>query len=137
MLAPRRLRPEERHELYFGINERNQVILIEPRDPRFDILGNRDLLKWGQRVLAAEELIATPDTPRKADYERIAREDRKAILDALRRGGLISTTTSTGQNWIVASSNGTTVNVTANSASLATGVYTGTVTACRELPRFR
>jgi hypothetical protein len=36
VLAPRRLRPEERHELYFGINERNQVILVEPRDPRFD-----------------------------------------------------------------------------------------------------
>lgn len=89
VLAPRRLHAEERHELYFGVSERNQVILVEPRDPRFDILGNRDLLKWGQRVLAAEELIATPDTPRKADYERIAREDRKAILDALRRGGLI------------------------------------------------
>jgi hypothetical protein len=89
VLAPRRLRPEERHELYFGISERNQLILLEPRDPRFDILGNRDLVKWGQRVLAAEELIATPETPRKADYERIAREDRKAILDALRRGGLI------------------------------------------------
>lgn len=89
VLAPRRLRPEERHELYFGLNERNQVILIEPRDPRFDALGNRDLIKWAQRVLAAEELIVTTqETPRKADYERIAREDRKAILDALRRGGL-------------------------------------------------
>jgi hypothetical protein len=89
VLAPRRLRPEERHELYFGLNERNQVILLEPRDARFDASGNRDLIKWGQRVLAAEELIVTTqETPRKADYERIAREDRKLILDELRRGGL-------------------------------------------------
>jgi len=90
VLGPRRLRPEERHELYFGLSERNQVILIEPRDPRFDALANRDVIKWGQRVLAADELTATTqEAPRRAEYERIAREDRKAILDALRRGGLI------------------------------------------------
>ncbi len=45
----------------------------------------------------------------------------------------ISTATSTNQNWLVASSNGTTVNVTANTASLATGVYTGTVTVSTTL----
>jgi len=90
VLAPRRLTPEDRHALYFGLNERNQVILLEPRDPGFDALNNRDLIKWAQRVLAAEELLATTqEAARKAEYERIAREDRNSILTNLRRGGLV------------------------------------------------
>jgi uncharacterized protein (TIGR03437 family) len=40
----------------------------------------------------------------------------------------ISTSTTTSQNWLVASSQGSSVSVTANTANLATGTYSGTVT---------
>ena len=89
VLAPRRLKLDERHLLYHGLSEQNQVILLEPRDAQFHALTNRDLLKWAKRVIAADELAATTrEAERKADYERIGREDRKNILDQLRRAGL-------------------------------------------------
>jgi uncharacterized protein (TIGR03437 family) len=40
----------------------------------------------------------------------------------------VSSVTTTGQNWLIASSLGTTVNVSANTSILAAGTYTGTVT---------
>ncbi|OGG52290.1 MAG: hypothetical protein A3F84_28950 [Candidatus Handelsmanbacteria bacterium RIFCSPLOWO2_12_FULL_64_10] len=90
VLSPRRLNAEERHLLYHGLDERNQVILLEPRDPQFDALANRDLLKWAQRALAAEDLKPTAqDASRKEEYDRIGRDDRKNISDALKRAGLV------------------------------------------------
>jgi hypothetical protein len=90
VLSPRRLTAEERHLLYHGLSERNQVVLLEPKDPKSDALNSRDLIKWGQRALAAAELEPTThEAPRIAEYQRIAREDKKNILDALRRAGLV------------------------------------------------
>ncbi len=89
VISPRRLSREERHLLYNGLSERNQVILLEPKDPQFNALSNKDLTKWAQRALAADELAKTPDAARRAEYERIAREERRYILDALRRAGLL------------------------------------------------
>ncbi|MBI2504357.1 MAG: hypothetical protein HYW07_14125 [Candidatus Latescibacteria bacterium] len=90
VLSPRRLKPEERHLLYYGPEERNQIILLEPKDAGFDILSHRDLIKWAQRNLAASELLGnSQDAARKAEYERLAREDHKNILETLRRAGLI------------------------------------------------
>jgi len=34
VISPRRLSPEEIHQLYFGLRRRNTVMLIEPRDER-------------------------------------------------------------------------------------------------------
>jgi len=89
VLSPRRLSNDLRHLLYFGVSERNQVILLEPRDAKFDALSNRDLIKWAQRVLAATELATTPEASRRDEYERIASTERKYIFEALRRAGLI------------------------------------------------
>lgn len=90
VLSPRRLSAAERHALYHGLSERNQVILLEPKDPKFDALRNRDLTKWAQRALAAEDLTATTqEAPRRAEYERIGREDKENILKTLRRAGLV------------------------------------------------
>ncbi|GFP27623.1 hypothetical protein HKBW3S43_01270 [Candidatus Hakubella thermalkaliphila] len=90
VLAPRRLSQEERHELYHGIPMRNQVILLEPRDPKFNLDTHRDLLKWAQRQVAAQELAGTTrDSGRRADYERIAREDKGHCIDAIKRAGLL------------------------------------------------
>ncbi len=90
ILAPRRLKPNERHDLYFGIEARNQVILLEPKDSTFDLLKNPDLLKWACRQLAARELENfTSDADRKASYQRIFKEDRKYCIDAIKKAGLI------------------------------------------------
>lgn len=90
VLSPRHLKAEDRHLLYHGLDERNQVILLEPKDPKFDALSNRDLIKWAQRALAAEDLKSTTqEASRRDEYDRIGREDRRHIADALKRAALI------------------------------------------------
>jgi hypothetical protein len=90
VLAPRRLTSRERHDLYFGVSLRNQVVLLEPKDATFDLHRNADLLKWAQRILAAQDLTSTArETSRKQEYDRIGRDDRKHVLEALRRAGLV------------------------------------------------
>lgn len=89
VIAPRRLKPEERHALYFGLTLRNQVVLVEPRDGNFDLDAHPDLKKWASRKLAAKQLVnLTSDTKRKADYERIASTDQSEIVTAIKRAGL-------------------------------------------------
>ncbi len=92
VLCPRQLRPEERHDLYHGLSVRNQVLLLEPRTGDFSLDANADLVKWAQRCLAAKELRdqaeRSGDTGRRDEYDRIGREDRKHITDAIRRAGL-------------------------------------------------
>jgi len=91
-LAPRQLKPEERHDLYHGLSQRNQVLLLEPQARDFNLDQNADLIKWGQRCLAAEELRdqadRARDNPRRDEYDRIGREDRRHITEAIRRAGL-------------------------------------------------
>lgn len=90
VLAPRRLKAEERHRLYHGLSLRNQVILLEPREATFNLDVNTDLLKWAKRHLAAQGLaVSAPDAERRSQYERISREDKKNVVDAIRRAGLI------------------------------------------------
>ena len=90
ILSPRRLKPEERHSLYFGIDVRNQVILLEPKDPSFDLSKNPDLLKWACRQIAAQSLEGlAKDADRKVSYQRIMKEDRKNCIEAIRKAGLI------------------------------------------------
>lgn len=89
VLAPRRLTLQERHDLYFGVSLRNQVVLLEPKDATFDLHRNPDLLKWAQRILAAQDLMPAADTSRRQEYERIAREDRRYVVEALRRAGMV------------------------------------------------
>jgi hypothetical protein len=90
VLAPRRVTGQERHDVFYGLTARNQVILLEPREDSFDLVNSPDLLKWAQRVLAAQELAATADdAERRATYESIAREDKANIVQAIRRAGLV------------------------------------------------
>jgi hypothetical protein len=88
-LSPRKLHQKERHALFYGISMRNQVILLEPKDAKFNLDTHRDLLKWAQRQLAAQELAGTTrDSGRRSDYERIVREDKSHCVDVIRRAGL-------------------------------------------------
>ncbi|HNQ22499.1 MAG TPA: Ig-like domain-containing protein [Phycisphaerae bacterium] len=92
VLAPRLLAPDERHDLYHGLSVRNQVLLLEPRARDFNLEQNADLSKWAQRCLAAKELRdqaeRAGDNARRDEYDRIGREDRRYITDAIRRAGL-------------------------------------------------
>ena len=89
LLAPRRLQQSERHDLLFGLSNRNQVMILEPRVSTFDADSNEDLLKWGKRMLAGGELAkSAPDAERRSHYEGIARDDKKNVADAIRRAGL-------------------------------------------------
>jgi hypothetical protein len=90
VLAPRRLSAEERHLLFHGVANRNQVILFEPRDASFNLDQNPDLIKWAQREIAARNLAgSTDDAHRRTEYERIGKGDRKNCIDAIRRAGLV------------------------------------------------
>lgn len=90
VLAPRRLKPEERHALFHGLEFRNQVLLLEPRDREFDLDRNADLLHWAKRQMAADALLpSTEQSDLRETYERIKRADRKYCVDAIRRAGLV------------------------------------------------
>ena len=92
VLAPRRLSNPERHALYRGAEQRNQIILLEPRDDGASHMTNRDLLASANRYAAATALSATAKSAERKDrYEKIANRERKATLDALKEGGLVYT----------------------------------------------
>ena len=89
VLAPRRLTPEERHDLYFGMANRNLIILLEPRNKEFNALDNRDIIKWAQRYIAGNELQNSVSTvERKRQFERLSREDKDYILRAFKNAGI-------------------------------------------------
>jgi hypothetical protein len=89
VLAPRRLTADERIGIYHGAENRNQIILLEPKAETFNGLDHPDITKWAQRVKAAEELLQTAsDAERRKQYDKIAREDRNYILEAFKKAGL-------------------------------------------------
>lgn len=89
VLSPRRLTADERIGIYHGAENRNQIILLEPKADTFNGLDHPDITKWAQRVKAAEELLQTAsDAERRKQYDKIAREDRNYILDAFKKAGL-------------------------------------------------
>ena len=90
VIAGRRLTQEERHNIYFGMDVRNLIILLEPKDDKFQLLSDKDILKWAKRVRAAKALAEGTKKPaRKADYERIARSDQSNIIDRIKKAGLV------------------------------------------------
>ncbi len=90
LLVPRRLTAEERHGLFNGLELRNQVVLLEPKDTTFDLDRNQDLLKWAKRQVAAQELAAlSEDSERRAIYERIQRQDKANCVASIRKAGLV------------------------------------------------
>jgi hypothetical protein len=90
VLAPRRLSKPERHGLYRGMDFRNQLLLLEPRDERANHLTNPDLLAAARRYTAANALAPTAKNAERRDrYEKIASRERKLILETLKQAGLI------------------------------------------------
>jgi len=90
VLATRRLFQEERHNLYFGLDNRNLIILLEPKDDKFQLCTNKDLLKWSKRCIAAQNLTdGTTDGSKRSDYARIQRADKGNIIDSIKKAGLV------------------------------------------------
>ena len=90
VVSPRRLLPEEIHQLYFGLRRRNTVMLIEPRDERVDLHKNPDLIKYAQNSLAAERLAQSADeAARRDEFTKIGNEDKKNALDYLRKTNFV------------------------------------------------
>ena len=90
VLAPRRLSAPERHGLYMGLERRNQVLLLEPRDHRADHLVNPDLLALARGARAAAQLAESASSnERRGRFERIARERTQEIVRLLKSVGLV------------------------------------------------
>jgi hypothetical protein len=90
ILTGRRLTQEERHQIYYGMDVRNMILLLEPKDDRFQIANDKDLLKWAKRYLAAKDLAgSTKNTSRQNDYNRIAGADKRYIIERIKKAGLV------------------------------------------------
>ncbi len=90
VITGRRLTQEERHNIYFGIDVRNLVILLEPKDDSYQLLNDKDTLKWAKRTLAAKALAdGTQRAPQKADYERISRNDQSLVIERIKNAKLV------------------------------------------------
>lgn len=87
VLAPRRLSQEERFSLYQGLELRNQVLLLEPRDTRVSHLTDTNLLALAKRLKAARQLAGSSTSmERRARFEKIEREQMGQINRALKAG---------------------------------------------------
>ncbi len=90
ILTGRRLTQEERHQIYYGMDVRNMILLLEPKDDRFQIANDKDLLKWAKRFLAAKDLAgSTKNAARQNDYNRIAGTDKRYIIERIKKAGLV------------------------------------------------
>jgi hypothetical protein len=86
LAAPRRLRPEEIHQLFFGLKRRNTVVLFEPRDEKVDLRRNLDLLKYAKNWLAADYLArGAGDAAKSTEFSRIGTEDKRNAVDYLKK----------------------------------------------------
>lgn len=90
VLVPRRLSPDERHALYLGLQRRNQVLLLEPKDAGTNHLTNADLLAMARRRQAARALAeSSSNNERRNRFEKIERESLQEIQNGIRKAGLV------------------------------------------------
>jgi len=90
VLSPKRLSKFERHALYQGLELRNQVLLLEPRDERVNHLANDDLLALARRLRAAMVLAeSSQSAERRGRFEKIQREQSSQIHRLLKSAGLV------------------------------------------------
>lgn len=90
ILTGRRRTQEERHKIYFGAENRNLILLLEPNDDKFNLSTDKDLLKWAKRILAATYLIeSTSKAPRRDAYHRIREKDLGYAIERIKKAGLV------------------------------------------------
>ena len=72
------------------MENRNLVLLVEPKSDSFNALEDKDIQKWAQRAKAAGELKGNAaDAERRRQYERIEQEDLKYIEDSFKKAGWV------------------------------------------------
>lgn len=87
VLAPRRLSLDERFALYQGLELRNQVLLLEPRDSRVSHLTDSNLLTLAKRLKAARLLAGSAtNAERRGKFEKIERDQAQQINRILKSG---------------------------------------------------
>ena len=90
ILTGRRLTQEERHQIYYGMDIRNLILLLEPKDDKFQLANDKDLLQWAKRCLAARDLAdSTRNISRQNDYNRVAGMDKRYIIERIKKAGLV------------------------------------------------
>ena len=86
LAAPRRLKPEEIHQLFFGLKRRNTVVVFEPRDEKVVLRRNPDLLKYAKNWLAADYLSRNAgDAAKSTEFSRIGADDKRNAVDYLKK----------------------------------------------------
>ncbi|MHB8520524.1 MAG: hypothetical protein ACYDH9_07185 [Limisphaerales bacterium] len=86
LAAPRRLKPQEIHQLFFGLKRRNTVVVFEPRDEKVDLRRNPDLLKYAKNWLAADHLSRNAgDAAKSTEFSRIGADDKRNAVDYLKK----------------------------------------------------
>ncbi len=87
VISPRRLTPDERHALYFGLKRRNTVLLLEPRDDKTNLRTHKDILAWARKAIAADALATASagDSTRIAEFNKIAADQKRTVLDAIKK----------------------------------------------------
>ncbi len=90
IFSPKRLDNSERSNIFRGLENQNQIILLEPKQDSFDVFNQPDILKWAQRALAARELqTSANESERKRQYDKIEKEDTAYILQTIKQAGLV------------------------------------------------
>jgi hypothetical protein len=87
VISPRRLTPDERHTLYFGLKRRNTVVLLEPRADKENLRTNKDIIAWARKAIAAEALASATsgDSDKVKEFTKIAADQKTAVLDAIKK----------------------------------------------------
>ncbi|NVM22708.1 MAG: hypothetical protein HWN68_13125 [Desulfobacterales bacterium] len=90
VLSPRHLSDVERHALYFGAEQRNQILLFEPKDDNASHFTNADLLSFAKKSIAASDLAPSAASAERAKrYEIIAGKERRYVRDTIKAAGLM------------------------------------------------
>ncbi len=90
VFAPRRLKTEEVHQLYFGLRRRNTVALAEPREEKINLRNNADLLKYAKSWLAADYLSRNAgDAAKSTEFSRVGTEDKRNAVDYLKKTNFV------------------------------------------------
>lgn len=90
LASPRRLSDNDVHQLYFGLRNRNALLLLEPRDEKANLRTNESLLAYAKRWIAADYLARNADdASRSGEFSRIGGEDKRNALDYLKKTNFV------------------------------------------------
>ena len=88
VIAPKVLTQDEVYKLYYGKENRNRILLLEPAQSGAHLLHDANLLKWAKRQLAALEMASlAPNHTKRNEYERINRAEHENCVQHIKNIG--------------------------------------------------